>query len=116
MGQNLKRFFLTVCILLSFVLTTVLTTVGYMASILVTFGAYQFFLIGVCVGALTLATVGLIVEREQWNPYKTYCITVMVSVFLLTVVNCVIFRILGGEHFIQGLVKVVSVFLNMGSV
>jgi hypothetical protein len=79
-----------------------------------TFATYQFFLIGVCVGALTLATIGLIVERSEWSHYTIYFIIVMVSVFLLTVINCVIFRILGGEQLIRKLVQDFLVLLNIG--
>ena len=103
------------CISLSFVLATVLATLGYLAPLLrMTFSSYQFFLIGACVGALALATVGLILERDEWSHYNSYFVAVMISVFLLTMVNCVIFRVLGGEQFIRKLVSVLRVFLNVG--
>jgi hypothetical protein len=115
MEQNLKRFLLLICVSLSFVLATVLTTLGYVTPALrLTFTTYQFFLVGVCVGALSLATVGLILERDEWTHYRMYFIAVMASVFLLTVINCVIFRVLGGEHFIRNLVKALRVFIDIG--
>jgi len=115
MERNLKRFLLLVCVSLSFVVASILVTLGFMApSLRITFSTYQFFLMGACVGALTLATVGLILEWNEWNHYKAYLGAVMTSVFLLTMVNCVIFRILGGEQFIRRLVKLVWGFLNVG--
>jgi hypothetical protein len=114
MEQNLKRFLLLVSFMLIFVLVTVLTTLGYMAPALrITFTTYQFFLIGACVGALTLATVGLIMKRDEWNNYIVYFVTVMASVFILAVINCVVFQILGGEHFVRSLVQVIWVFLKI---
>ena len=114
MEQNLKRFLLLVSFMLIFVLVTVLTTLGYMAPALrITFTTYQFFLIGACVGALTLATVGLIMKRDEWNNCIVYFVTVMASVFILAVINCVVFRILGGEHFVRSLVQVIWVFLKI---
>lgn len=114
MEQNLKRFLLLVSFLLIFVLASVLTTLGYMAPALrITFTTYQFFLIGICVGALGLATIGLIINRDEWQDYNVYFVTVMASVFLLAVVNCVIFQILGGEHFVRSLVQVIRGFLKI---
>ncbi len=115
MEQNLKRFLFLVCISLNFVLMVVLVALSYMApAFRYTFVTYQFFLVGVCVGALALATVGLIVERTKWIQYKTYFAVVMLSVFLLAVVNSVVFRILGGEQFLRKLVSDFLFFLNVG--
>ncbi|RJP21807.1 MAG: hypothetical protein C4520_09120 [Candidatus Abyssobacteria bacterium SURF_5] len=115
MEQNLKRFFLTVCISLSFVVFAFLSALGYMApAVRLTFTTYQFFLVGVCVGALLLSTIGLIIKRSEWSHYNTYFITVMISVFLLTMINCVIFRVLGGEQLIRRLVGDIWVLLSIG--
>jgi hypothetical protein len=69
------------------------------------FVPYQYFLLGICVGALILATIGLIVDRGQWTHYRTYFATVMVSVFVLVVINFVIYRVLGGEQFVRRLIE-----------
>jgi hypothetical protein len=106
MKQDSRRFFLIVCLLLSSVLATVILTVVLMARVLQTiFVPYQFFLVGICVGALAAATLGLIIERREWAPYQVYFVTVMVSVFLLAAVNSVIFKLLGGEQFIRRIIE-----------
>lgn len=106
MRQNSRRFFLITCVLLCVTLAVVLVTFVQMASGLrIIFVSYQFFLIGACVGALAAATLGLIVEREEWTPYRVYFVAVMVSVFLLAAVNSVVFRVLGGEQFLQKLIE-----------
>ena len=114
-GSNLKKLLLLVSVSLSCVLATVLATLGYISPLLrVTFSTYQFFLIGVCVGALALATFELILARDEWTHYESYFLTVMLSVFILAVINCVIFRVLGGEHFIRNLVQVFWNFMDVG--
>lgn len=107
MTQKSRRFFLISSLLLSIALTLVLFIFGSMASVLkLLFVPYQYFLIGICVGALIIATIGLIVERGQWTHYRTYFLTVMTSVFVLVVINFVIFRVLGGEQFVQRLIEI----------
>jgi hypothetical protein len=54
-----------------------------------------------------IATIGLIVERGQWSHYRVYFVTVMASVFVLAMINLVIFRVLGGEQFVR---KLISIF------
>lgn len=113
MKDSSKRFFLVVSLSLCFVLTAVLVTLGSVGPALrLVFATYQFFLIGVCVGALAAATVGLMVEREDWTHYRTYFAIVMISAFLLVVVNSVIFRVLDGEHFVQRLLNILWVAMN----
>jgi hypothetical protein len=110
MTQNSRRFFLIASLLLCFVLIFVLLVFGSMAPMLrLLFVPYQYFLIGICVGALILATIGLIVERGQWTHYGTYFTTVMLSVFVLVVINSVIFRVLGGEQFVRKLIEIFRV-------
>lgn len=88
-------------------------TFGFTASLLhVLFAPYQFFLIGICIGALTMAALGLIVDRAEWIHYRLYMAAVMLSVFLLVVTNSVIFRLLGGEQFIRRLVRIFWMVLD----
>ena len=90
-----------------------LVTFGYvMPSLRTAFAPYQFFLIGICVGALIAATMGLIVERDEWSHYRIYFVTVLTSVFLLAVINSVIFRLLEGENFIRRLMKIIWVVFH----
>lgn len=102
-------------LLLCFVITAVLVIFGITARYLqFLFVPYQFFLIGVCVGALIVATFYLITVRNEWNNhYSAYFLTVMASVFLLVVINAVVFKVLGGEQFIQRLIRVVLVVLQL---
>jgi len=110
MRRNTRRFFLISCLSLCLVLAVVLAVFSLMAPVLrMLFVPYQFFLIGVCVGALLAATIALASDRGEWTHYKLYFLTVMTSVFLLVVVNLVVFRALGGEQFIRKLVKVLWV-------
>ncbi|MBI4831067.1 MAG: hypothetical protein HY801_05835 [Candidatus Lindowbacteria bacterium] len=107
MTENSKRFFLIACLLLCFVMVAVIVTFSYAASLLhVLFAPYQFFLIGICIGALAMATLGLMIDRGEWLHYRLYLTTVMVSVFLLVVANSVIFKVLGGEQFVRRLVRI----------
>jgi hypothetical protein len=107
MTQNSRRFLLISSLLLCLALMAVLLVFSSMASVLrLLFVPYQYFLIGICVGALILATIGLIAERNQWTHYGIYFGTVMASVFLLVVINFVIFRILGGEQFVRKLIQI----------
>lgn len=100
-------------LLLCIVLTAVLVAMGYMASALrLVFVPYQFFLMGICVGALILATIGLVAERSEWTHYRLYFFTVMTSVFILVVINSVIFRVLGGEQFIRRLMRILWIVLS----
>ncbi|UCD57408.1 MAG: hypothetical protein JSV16_16655 [Candidatus Hydrogenedentota bacterium] len=114
MTQNSRRFFLITSVLLCLVLAAVLVTFGYVAPVLrLLFSPYQFFLIGICVGVLIAATIGLVVERDEWTHYRVYFLTVMTSVFLLVVVNSVVFRVLGGEQFIRKLMRIFWVVFNI---
>ena len=115
MTQKTRKFFLLTSLLLCFVLAAVLLIFGVMARYLqFLFVPYQFFLIGVCAGALMVATAYLIAERSEWTShYRVYFLTVMVSAFLLVVINAVVFRVLGGEQFIQRLIRVVLVVLQL---
>ena len=115
MTQKTRKFFLLASLLLCFVLAAVLLIFGAMARYLqFLFVPYQFFLIGVCVGALMVAMAYLIVERSEWTShYRVYFLTVMASAFLLVVINAVVFRVLGGEQFIQRLIRVVLVVLQL---
>ncbi|MBI5116733.1 hypothetical protein HZA56_09695 [Candidatus Poribacteria bacterium] len=107
MTENSRRFFLITCLLLCFVLAAVLVTFSFTASLLhVLFAPYQFFLIGICIGALAMAALGLIIDRAEWIHYRLYMMAVMLSVFLFVVTNSVIFRLLGGEQFIRRLVRI----------
>lgn len=115
MKEASRRFFLLASVLLCIVLTAVLVTMGLMASALrLVFVPYQYFLMGICVGALILATVGLIAERSEWTHYRLYFFTVMASVFILVVINSVIFRVLGGEQFIRRLMRIFWIVLSSG--
>jgi len=114
MIQGSRRFFLITSLLLCLVLTTVLITFGYVAPVLrMAFAPYQFFLIGICVGALIAATMGLIIERSEWSHYRVYFATVLVSVFLLAVVNSVVFRLLEGESFVRKLMRILMVVFRL---
>ncbi|RJP64094.1 MAG: hypothetical protein C4532_19940 [Candidatus Abyssobacteria bacterium SURF_17] len=114
MKEASKRFLLLSSLLLCLVLAAILVAIGLLAPVLqVVFVPYQFFLTGICVGALLAATAGLIVERNGWTNYRLYFCTVMVSVFLLVVANLVIFRVLGGEQFIRRLMKIFLVVFNL---
>ena len=114
MTQSSRRFFLIISFLLCLVLSAVLVTFGYVAPLLrIAFVPYQFFLIGICVGALIAATMGLIVERDKWSHYRVYFVTVLMSVFLLTVVNSVIFRLLEGEDFVRRLMRIFWVVFHL---
>lgn len=105
MTERSRSFFLICSLLLCFVLSLVLLTVGSLASILhALFVPYQYFLIGICVGALTMATLGLIIDRGQWAHYRLYFFAVLLSAFMLVVVNSVIYKVLYGEQFIHKLV------------
>lgn len=107
MMRNTRSFFLISCIALCFVLAAVLAVFSSMARTLqLLFVPYQFFLIGICVGALMVATIALAADREKWTNYKLYFLTVMISVFLLVVINSVVFRVLGGEQFVRSLVRI----------
>ncbi len=107
MAQSSRKAFLITALLLCLVLAAVLTTFSYLAPHLpVLFVPYQYFLIGICTGALVVATLGLIAERSEWTHYRFYFFTVMISVFLLVVTNSVIYRLLGGEQFIRRLMKI----------
>jgi hypothetical protein len=87
-------------------LAIVIAMFGYMApTFRFVLAVYQFFLIGICVGVLMASTVGLIIERSEWNHYRMFFYTVMISVLVLVVVNCIIFRVLGGEQFVRNLVS-----------
>ncbi len=70
------------------------------------FVPYQFFLIGICVGALLVATMVLVDGRREWANDRLYFFTVMLSAFLLVVVNLVVFRVLGGGQFLLRLVAI----------
>lgn len=114
MREASRRFFLLSGLLLCLVLIAVLVAIGLMAPVLqAAFVPYQFFLTGICVGALLAITTGLIVERNGWSNYRLYFFTVMVSAFLLVVTNLVIFRVLGGEQFIRRLMKIFWVVFNL---
>ena len=107
MTGKAQRFFLISSLLLCFVLILVLFVFSSMAPVVRhVFVPYQYFLIGICVGALILATIGLIVDRGQWTHYSVYFSTVMTSVFVLAVINLVIFKLLGGEQFVQKLIEI----------
>ncbi len=107
MTQKIRRFFLISSLLLCITLMLVLFVFGSMASVLrLVFVPYQYFLIGICVGALIIATIGLIVERGQWTHYRIYFLTVMTSVFVLVVINLVVFRVFGGEQFVHRLLEI----------
>lgn len=107
MTQNTRSVFLFLCLALCFVLAIVLIVLSTLAPHLqLRFVPYQYFLIGICVGALLVATIGLAVDREQWPSYYPHFLTVMLSVFLLVVVNSVIFGALGGEQFVRRLVEI----------
>jgi hypothetical protein len=115
MEQSSRRFFLITSLLLCLVLIAVLVAFGYLAPFLRTvFAPYQFFLIGICVGALIAATMGLIVERDEWSHYRVYLVTVLTSVFLLAVINSVMFKLLEGEDFIRKLMRIFWVVFHPG--
>jgi len=108
MKRNARRFFLISCLALCCVLAVVLLLFSSLAPVLqLLFVPYQFFLIGACVGALLVATVALALNREEWTNYGLYFFTVMMSVFLLVVVNSVVFRVLGGEQFMRRLMEII---------
>ena len=114
MVQSSRRFFFITSLLLCLVLVAVLVAFGYLAPFLRTvFAPYQFFLIGICVGALIAATMGLIVERDEWSHYRIYLVTVLASVFLLAVINSVMFKLLEGEDFIRKLMMIFLVVFNL---
>jgi hypothetical protein len=114
MTQNSRRLFLVFSLTLCFAIVIVLFAFGFGGSVLrFLFVPYQFFLIGICVGALTAATIGLIAERNEWTHYRVYFFTVMASVFLLVVINSVIFRILGGAEFVYRLMKVFFIVFRL---
>jgi hypothetical protein len=107
MTQNTRGYFLFLCLALCFVLIIILVVLSSLAPILqLRFVPYQFFLIGICVGALLVATLGLAADREEWTHYHLYFFTVLISVFLLIVVNSVVFGALGGEQFVRRLVEI----------
>ena len=107
MTRNTRRLFLLSCIALCFLLAVVLATFSKLAPILqLLFVPYQFFLIGICVGALIVATIVLATNREEWTNYELYFVTVMTSVFLLVVVNSVLYKVLGGEQFMRNLMGI----------
>ena len=107
MTQNTRGAFLFLCLALCFVLAIILVVLSSLAPALqLRFVPYQFFLIGICVGALLVATIGLAADREQWPSYYPHFFTVMVSVFLLVVVNSVVFGALGGEQFVRRLLEI----------
>lgn len=107
MRQNTRRLFLVFCLALCFVLVIVLAALSFMAPVLqLLFVPYQYFLIGICVGALMVATLVLTAVREEWTNYRLYFITVMMSVFLLVVINFVVYGALGGEQFVRRLVEI----------
>ena len=113
MTQNSRRLFLIFSLSLCFALVIVLFAFGFGSAVLrLLFVPYQFFLIGICVGALAAVTIGLVAERNEWSHYRVYFFTVMVSVFLLVVINSVIFRVLGGEQFIYRLMKVIFIVFS----
>ncbi len=110
MTQNTRRFFLISCIGLCFVLAAVLVTFSSLTPVMqLLFVPYQFFLIGICVGMLLAATIALATDRGEWTHYGIYFVTVMLSAFLLVVVNLVVFRALGGEQFVRRLVNIIWV-------
>jgi len=114
MTEKSRRFFLISSLLLCLVLMLILLVFSSMAPVVrLVFVPYQYFLIGICVGALIAATIGLIVDRGQWTNYSVYFATVMTSVFVLAVINLVIFRMLGGEQFVQKLIKIFWVVFIM---
>ena len=105
-GQT-RRIFLFSCLALCFALVAVLTVFSSAAPILqLLFVPYQFFLIGICVGALMVATIVLAEGRKEWADDRLYFFTVMLSAFLLVVVNLVVFRVLGGGQFLLRLVAI----------
>jgi hypothetical protein len=107
MTENTRGYFLVLCITLCFVLAIIVVALSSLAPILqLRFVPYQFFLIGICVGALLVATIGLAADREEWTHYRLYFFTVLVSVFLLVIVNSVIFGVLGGQQFVRRLVEI----------
>lgn len=115
MRQSSKRFCLITCLSLSLVLATVVAAIGYMApTFRFVFTGYQVFLVGICVGALAMSTLGLIIERNEWNHYRSYFLAVMMGVFVLVVVNCIFFRVLGGEQYVRKLVGDIWAILNPG--
>ncbi len=115
MRQSSKRFFLITCLSLSLVLTVVVATLGYITpTFRFVFGAYQFFLIGVCVGALAASTLGLIIERGEWNHYRIYFSVVMMGIFVLVVINCIFFRVLGGEQYVRQFVGEIWAIISPG--
>jgi hypothetical protein len=107
MTQKTRGVFLFLCLALCFVLAIILVVLSSLAPALqLRFVPYQYFLIGICVGALLVATIGLSADREQWPNYYPHFFTVMLSVFLLVVVNSVVFGALGGEQFVRRLVEI----------
>lgn len=113
MKEASRRILLLTSLLLCVVLTAVLATMTYMASALrLVFVPYQFFLMGICVGALILATISLIAERNEWTHYRLYFFTVMTSAFILVVINSVVFRVLGGEQFIRRIMRIFWIVLG----
>ncbi len=110
MTRNTRRFFFISCLALCLTLVMVLLVFSAMAPLIhLLFVPYQFFLIGACVGALLAATIALASDRKEWSHYRLCFATVMISAFLLVVVNCVVFRVLGGEQFIRRLVDIFRV-------
>ena len=114
MTPNTRRLFLISCLALCAVLLGVLTTFSLLASAIhPLFIPYQFYLIGICVGALAVATIILAVEREKWAHYRVYFVTVLASAFLIVVINSIVFKVLDGEQFIRRLVRIIwVVFLS----
>ena len=107
MTGKTRRFFLFSCLALCFVLTAVLMLFSRMASApQLLFVPYQYFLMGICVGALVVSTIVLAADRREWTDYRTYFFTVMLSAFLLVVINLVVFRVLGGKQFMLKLVAI----------
>jgi hypothetical protein len=107
MTGKTRRFLLFSCLALCSVLVVVLTVFSSAAPILqLLFVPYQYFLIGICVGALLVATMVLATDRGEWTDHRLYLFTVMFSVFLLVVINLVVFRVLGGGQFMLKLVAI----------
>ncbi len=107
MTEKTRRFFLFSCLALCSVLFVTLIVFSGTAPVLqLLFVPYQYFLIGICVGALLVATMVLAADRREWTDYRLYFFTVMLSVFLLVVINLVVFRVLGGGQFMLKLVAI----------
>lgn len=114
MTENSRNIFLISSLLLCFVLALVIVTLSVVApAIHLLFVPYQFFLLGICVGALTFATISLAMNREAWTNYRLYFGTIMLSAFLLVVANSLIFSVLGGKQFVRRLAEIIwFVFLS----